>query len=160
MKTGCLAGENQFFPIFQILLALKPFSAWCKFIFTTNPLVCLVETVLWLVKTILFQFLKYHFCWKQFFHLVEKYFKRILYYGQWQRIFCLIGTILIHSYFLMSTIIAIRGRPIFKRILYLLVETVFFKFFRHWFKWKQSFDPLTSYFSTNPSFWLVETIFS
>ena len=39
------------------------------------------------------------------------------------------------------------------------METVFFNFFRHSFKWKQSFDQLKSYFSTNPSFWLVKTVF-
>ena len=46
----------------------------------------------------------------------------------------------------------------FKKILFLLMETVFFNFFRHWFKWKQSFGPLKLHFSTNPSFWLVETV--
>ena len=61
-----------------------------------------------------FQYLKYPFHWKQFFHLFEIYFKRILYYSQWQRIFCLVETIFFHSHFL-ETIIAIRGRPIFKK---------------------------------------------
>ena len=41
------------------------------------------------METILFQFLKYPFYWKQVFHLVKIFFKQILYYCQWQRIFCL-----------------------------------------------------------------------
>ena len=65
------------------------------------------------------------------------------------------------SFIFFETIIAIRGRPIFKKILFLLVlvETVLSNFFRHWFKRKQSVDPLKPYFSTNPSFWLMETVF-
>ena len=55
----------------------------------------------------------------------------------------------IHIFF--EAIIAIRGRPMFKKILFLLLGTVFFNLFRHCFKWKQSFGPLKSYFSTNPS---------
>ena len=35
---------------------------------------------------------------------------------------------------------------------------VFFNFFILWFKRKQSFGPLKSYFWINPSFWLVETV--
>ena len=59
---------------------------------------------------------------------METYFKRIFYYSQWQRIFCLMGTIFFHQYFL--SIDVIRRRPIFKKILFLLVETVFFSFFQ------------------------------
>ena len=81
------------------------------------------------METILFQLLKYHFHWKQFFHLVEIYFKRILHCGQWQRIFFLLETIFFHSY-IFETIIVIRRRPIFLKILFLLVETVFFNFFK------------------------------
>ena len=85
--------ENSFFPFFRYSWQLKFFSAWCKFIFKTNPL-------FWIVETILFQFLKYPFYWKQFFDVWERYFKQILYYRQWQRIFCLMRTIFFHSYFL------------------------------------------------------------
>ena len=42
----------------------------------------------------------------------EIYFKRMLYYGQCQRIFCLMGTIFFYSCF-FETIIAILGRTIF-----------------------------------------------
>ena len=48
------------------------------------------KLILRLVETILFQFLKYPFYWKQGFHLVEIHFKHIFYYDQWQQIFCLI----------------------------------------------------------------------
>ena len=36
--------ETNFFSIIQILLAVKSFSAQCKFVFTANSLLCLVET--------------------------------------------------------------------------------------------------------------------
>ena len=82
------------------------------------------------METLLFQYLKYPFHSKQFFYLVEIYFKRILYYRQRQQIFCLVETIFFHSHFL-ETIIAIRRRPIFKKKnLFLPEETVFFNFFR------------------------------
>ena len=38
------------------------------------------------METILFQFLKYPFYWKQYLDLSERYFKQTLYYGQWQQI--------------------------------------------------------------------------
>ena len=63
------------------------------------------------------------------------------------------------THIFIETIIAIRGRQIFLKILFLLVKTIFLDFFRHWFKWKQFFGPLKSYFSTNPSFWLVQMVF-
>ena len=72
---------------------------------------------------------------------METCFKQILYYGQWQRVFCLVETIFFYSYFL-ETIIAVTRRPIFfKKKLFLPVETVFFYFFRHCFAWKQFFGP-------------------
>ena len=67
-----------------------------------------------LVETIPFPYLKYLLHWKQFIHLLETYFKRILYYNQWQRISCLLETIFFIQIFL-ETIIAIGGRPIFKK---------------------------------------------
>ena len=153
-ETGYLVCENQFFPFFRYSYQLKLFSAYCKFIFTTNPLVWLMETDFLASGNHFVHFLKYIFSWKQFFHLVEIYFKRILYYGQR---YISERHSFIHTFF--ETIIVIKGRPIFKKLLFLLVEAVFFKFFRHWFKWKQSCGPLKSYFSTNPSFWLMKTIF-
>ena len=76
----------------------------------------------------MWQYFKYPFHWKQFFHVLEIYFKRILYDSQWQRVFFLVETIFFHSYFL-ETIIAIRGRQYLKKILFLLEETVFFILF-------------------------------
>ena len=73
-----------------------------------------MENDFWLVETTLFQYLKYPFHWKQFFHLLQIYFKRILDYSQWQRIFCLVETIFFNSQ-ISEAIIAIRGRPIFKK---------------------------------------------
>ena len=130
LRYSCL-----FLPSVNLFLQHILYSCWWKLIF-------------WLVETILLQFLNYHLYWKQLFHLVEIYFKWILYYDQWQRISFLIGRIFFHSY-LFQTIIAIRGRPIFTKISFLLVEPVFFNFSRHWFKWKQSFSPLKSHFSTS-----------
>ena len=49
------------------------------------------------------------------FFILWKYFKQILYYGQWQQIFSLAETIFFHSYFSFKTIIAIRGRLLFKK---------------------------------------------
>ena len=45
------------------------------------------------------------------------------------------------------------GRQIFIKLLFLLVETVFFNFFRHWFKWKQFFGSVRFFF--NESFILA-----
>ena len=125
METGYLASGNHFiFFFFRYSWQLKLippsvqqilYSGSCKLIF-------------WLVETIWFQFLKYSFYWRQFFHLLEICFKRILYYDQWQRVFCLMR-LFIHIFF--GTITAITRRPIFKKILFLLLETVFFNFFRH-----------------------------
>ena len=50
-------------------------------------------------------------------------------------------------------------RLIFKRILFLLVQTNFFNFLTDLLEWKQFFIPVKLYFSTNLSFWLVETNF-
>ena len=73
-----------------------------------------METNLWSMETILCQYLEYPFHWKRFFHLVEIYFKRILYYSQWQRISFLVETIFFHSlFFFLETITASRGRPTF-----------------------------------------------
>ena len=63
-------------------------------------------------------------------NLKEIYLKRILYYGQQQQIFCLAETIFLHSYF-FEPIIAIRGRPIYEKKLYLVVEPFSSIFFRH-----------------------------
>ena len=51
------------------------------------------KRIFWLVETILFQYLKYNFHWKQFFLFLGNNFKRILYQSQSQRIFCLVETI-------------------------------------------------------------------
>ena len=74
---------------------------------------CWWNLIFWLVETILFQYFKYAFHLKQFFHLLEVYFKRILHYSQWQRIF----------------------------FLFLLEETVFFNFFQILFRMEVSFWP-------------------
>ena len=59
-----------------------------------------------------------------------------------------------------ETIIAISRRPIFIKLLFLLVETVFFSFFIHWIEGKQVFGPVKKhFFSTNPSFWLADMEF-
>ena len=57
------------------------------------------KRIFWLAETILFQYLKYAFHWKQFFHLLEIYFKRILYYRRSQRNFCSVETIFFHPDF-------------------------------------------------------------
>ena len=56
--------------------------------------------------------------------VVKIYFKRILYYGQWQWIFFLMGTILSHSYFFLKPLMPLAGDQYFKKILFLLVEKV------------------------------------
>ena len=124
VKMGFLASGNHFFPFFRYFLQLKLFSAQFKFVFTANPS-GQWKLIFWLLETIFCHFLRYPFYWKQFFHLVEIYFKRILCYGQWQQIFCSVGTIF------FETIFAIIGRPILKKMLFLLVKTVFFNLFGH-----------------------------
>ena len=112
--SSFLSSRNIFFNKFSISAGgnrlsvyLKQYSfIWTFFVlaeiqFLKNNLIPASEKLIFcLVETISFQFMKYFFYWKQFFHLLEIYFKPILYYGHWQQIFCLIGTILFHSYFL------------------------------------------------------------
>ena len=71
------------------------------------------------------------------------------------------GTILFRSLFFflfLKPLLPLEGDQCFKKILFLLDETVFFNFFRHWFTWKQYFGPLKSCFLTNPLFGLVEMV--
>ena len=86
--------------------------------------------IFWIVEIIVCQYLKYPFYWKQLFHLLEIYFKRILYYSQWQRIFFLVETIFFHSYFFGKPLLQLEGGQYFKKILLLLEEIVFFNFFQ------------------------------
>ena len=124
-KSFILASGNQFLSIFQIQISFFPSSAnlFLQQILYSGQW----KLIFWLVETLLFKFLKYPIYWKQFFHLMKIYFNRILYYGQWQRIFVEPYSF-IHIFFGSSTVI--RGRPTFKNILFLLVETVFFNFFQ------------------------------
>ena len=80
------------------------------------------------METILFIYLKYLFHWKQFFYLLEIYFKRILYYSQWQRIFSLVETIFFHSHFFGNHYCNKREANILKKN-FLLEETAFFNLF-------------------------------
>ena len=73
---------------------------------------------------------KYPFYWKQLFHLLEIYFKRILYYRQWQQIFFLVETIFSYSHFFGKPLLQLEGGQYFKKVLFLLEETVFFNFFQ------------------------------
>ena len=121
-----LASGNQFLSIFEIQISFFPPSAnlFLQQILSSGQW----KLIFWLVETLLLKFLQYPIYWKQFFHLMEIYFKRILYYGQWQRIFVERYSF-IHIFFGSS--IVFRGSPTFKNILFLLVETVFLNFFRH-----------------------------
>ena len=66
------------------------------------------------------------------------------------------GNDILSFIYFFENVLAITGRPVLKKkILYLLVETVF-SFSRHWFEWKQLFGTVKLYFSTNASFWVVE----
>ena len=98
------------------------------------------------------------FHWKQFFRFVQKNFEQIFYYSQWKLIFSLVETIFFHSYFL-ETIIVIRRRAIFKKILFLQVKTVFFNVFTCWLESSHFFGPLKPYFSKSPLLSLVQTEF-
>ena len=82
-----------------------------------------------LVETILFQYLKCSFHWEQFSHLLEIYYKRILYYSQWQRIFCLVETIFLFIQIHLETIITIRGRPKFLKSIISARGNRFLQFF-------------------------------
>ena len=106
---GFLASGNHFFFffIFQALLAVKAFfGPVYKFIFITN-------TLFWLVETILFQLLKYPFYWKQFFRLMEIYLNPLL--RPVARIFCLMGTIFFDSYFFWKQLLPLEGDHYFKK---------------------------------------------
>ena len=154
-KFFTVASGNQFFPFFRYSWQLKVFSYQSKFILITN-------------------------CWNWFsgqskllYHnfsniistgssfsisskyVLNEYLTTVSCNGflfKWNDILSFI------FFFFFWNHYAIGGRWIFKKILFLLVETIFFNFLRHWFKWKQSFSSLRSYFSTNSSFWLVEKV--
>ena len=79
------------------------------------------------METFLCQYLKYLFHRKQFFHLLEIYFKRILYCSLWQWIFFIVETIFFHSHFL-ETIKGITGRQIFLKNLVSAGRNRFLKF--------------------------------
>ena len=78
----------------------------------------------------MYQHIKYPVYWRQLLHLLEIYFKRILYCSQWQRIFFLVETIFFHSHFFWKPLLQLEGGQYFKIILFLLEETVFFNFFQ------------------------------
>ena len=61
------------------------------------------------------------------FYLVEICFKRILDYGQWQRILCLLETIFFHSYFL-KPLLQLEGGQYFKNS-YICLWKLFSSFF-------------------------------
>ena len=63
--------ETNFFPFL-----VKAFSVYLNLFFNRSFILA--------SRNHFFQYLKYPFYWKQFFHLLEIYFKRILYYSQWQ----------------------------------------------------------------------------
>ena len=114
------------------------------------------------METILCQYLKYSFHWKRFVHFLEIYFKRILYYSQWQQIFFFSGDDILSFtfFFFLETIITSRGsQSFYLKHLVSARRNRFLFFFRHWFEWKQLFGPVKSHFSGNASFWLVETDF-
>ena len=75
-----------------------------------------------LVEAISFQYFKYPFHWKQFFHLLEIYFKWILYHSQWHRISCLLETTFFHSNFFQNHYCNWREVNIFLKILFLLLQ--------------------------------------
>ena len=117
-----------------------------------------------LVETILFKFAKYLFHRKQFFHLVEIYFKRILYYSQQQRIFCLVETIFFHSDFFGNHYRNQKKSNIFKKILFLLLwrklsSSIFFQILTPMEVAFQFSEIAFFNFSRNLSFWLVEIDF-
>ena len=59
---------------------------------------------------------------------------------------------------LVETIIQIKVKPLFMSNL-LVLETIFYGFFRYSCPWKQLFHVVETYFLKNPSFWLVESEF-
>ena len=68
------------------------------------------------------------------------------------------GNDILSFIFSLKPLLPLERDQYLKKILFLLVKPLFFIFFRHRFKWKQSFGPLKSYISTNLSFWLLETV--
>ena len=92
VESDFLASGNTFF----IYISYIFFSSSENIVLKKIPHSGLSKRMFWLVETILFQYLKYYFHWNQFFHLLQLYFRRILYYSQ---IFCLLETIFFHSDF-------------------------------------------------------------
>ena len=110
VETSFIASGHHLLLISQILLSAKVFFRLVQIYFYKNPL-------LWLVVTDFLASGNHFVAISQIPFLLGTRFKRILYYGQWQWILCLMRTIFFHSYFLWSTIIVIKGRPILKNIL-------------------------------------------
>ena len=105
VKKDFLSSGNHFFSfIFQMLLAVKAFFPSSVNLFSNksfnlasgNHFVSISQISRPLAAVFPFR----------------RYLKWILYYGQWERIFCLLETIFFHSYF-FETIIRIWGRPTF-----------------------------------------------
>ena len=110
-------------PIFSPVL-VKAFSVQCKLVFLTNPSFWLMEIDFLASENHLFQYLKYSFLWKQLFNILNKSFITATGNGfsvQWKRYS------FIHIF--LETIIAIRGRPIFKETSYFCQRKPFSSFF-------------------------------
>ena len=69
------------------------------------------------------------------------------------------GNNILSFIFFLKQLLPLVGDQYFKKSYFCRWKPFSLIFFRHSFKWKQSFDQLKSYFSTNPSFWLVKTVF-
>ena len=144
MEKDFLASGNTFLSIFQTFLSV--IYADTRHICQLFPLLvetqCRNESLVlanenkfsgqWKpFSTNISNMLKYPFHWKEFFHLLEICFRRILYYSQLQIICCLVETIFFHSDFFGNHYCNQREAKIFlQKILFLLEETVFFNFFQ------------------------------
>ena len=64
--------------------------------------------------------------WK---HLLEIYFKRILYYSQWERIFCLVEAIFLFIHFFWKPLLQLEGGQYFLKNLISARGNRFYQFF-------------------------------
>ena len=120
--------SGQWEPIFFTFL-VKAFSVQCKIIFQQIFYSGQWKLIFCVVETILFQYLKHTFHWRQFFHLLEIYFKQIL-----QPVatdFQFSGNDILSFTFVQMPSSQLEGGQYLKKyILFLLGETVFFLFFQ------------------------------
>ena len=120
METGCLASGNHFFPVFQILMAVKAFFAPSVNLF--------FQQILYLAGANYFvPILQIYFLLEAVFSSCGIIFQKNPLLRSVVTDFLFNGIDILSFIFSLKTLLRL-GKPIFKKILSLLVKTVFYIF--------------------------------